>query len=114
MRRSASPRAVAASRSGVGYAVIAARMMLELGGCGSRRRWYRLALRADLRVPVPERAHLRALPVDDRARPRAVRRLWCVAARARALSGRDPLQGVGLLLDGLRQGCAEEGRRVGR
>src|ERR1700750_3248675 len=101
MRRSALRRAVPASRSGVGYAVIAARMMLKVAACGSRRRWYRLALRADLRVPLPERAHLRALPVHDRARPGAVGRVRRLAARARPLSRRDPLQGLGLLLDRL-------------
>src|SRR5712692_4864877 len=44
-----------------------------------------------------------------------MRRLRCVTARARALPDCDPLQGLGLLLDGLRQGEArEEGRRVVR
>src|SRR5579862_5833402 len=114
MRRSAFPRAVAASRSGVGYAVIAARMMLKLAGRGSRHRWYRLALRADLRVPLPEWAHVRALPVDDCAGARAVRRVRCFAARDRSVSGRDPLQGLGLLLDRLRQGREKGERRLGR
>src|SRR5579864_1725011 len=70
-----------------------------------------LSLRADLRVPLPQRSHVRALPVDDGARAREVRRLRRRAGRARPLSRRDPLQGIGLLLDRLRQGEVVEGRR---
>src|SRR4051812_22907080 len=71
---------------------------------------------AYLRVPLSEGTHVRALPVDDCARAREVRRLRCEPGRDRALSGGGPLQGVGLLLDRLRQGQGEEGRRrrVGR
>src|SRR5579864_1829 len=70
-----------------------------------------LALRADLRVPLPQRSHLRALPVDDGAGAREVRRLRRRAGRARPLSGGDPLQGIGLLFDRLWQGKVVEGRR---
>src|SRR4051794_23726388 len=71
---------------------------------------------AYLRVPLSEGTHVRALPVDDCARAREVRRLRCEPGRDRALSGGGPLQGVGLLLDRLREGQGEEGRRrrVGR
>ena len=57
---------------------------------------------ADLRVQVPERAPVRGVPRHDRAGPSEVRGLRRLAARARAASGRGPLQGLGLLLDRLR------------
>ena len=70
---------------------------------------------ADLRVPVPERPHVRALPEDVRRSRRDVRDVRRRPGREAALPGGSPLQGVGLLLDRLRleeeQGC-REGRRV--
>ena len=78
----------------------------------SRSRRNRHPASADLRVPLPEGAPLRALPVDERACSGELRRVRRRAGRAGAVPDRDPLQGLGLLHDRLRQGeSREEGRR---
>ncbi len=78
-------------------------------GLARRGGWYPSASDAVLRVQVPERAPARGVPRHERAGPSEVRGLRRLAARARALPGRRPLQGLGLLLDRLRPRRQEGG-----
>ncbi len=73
--------------------------------CGPGRR---LAFRprADLRVPLPERAHVRGLPEDVRPARRGLRDLRRGSRREDPLPRRRALQGIGVLLDRLRPGGA--------
>src|SRR5581483_9308775 len=72
-----------------------------------------LALRhAHLRVPLSERTRLRAVPADERPASGGLRGLRRVAGDEGAPSRARLLQGLGLLLDGLRPRQEEEGRRL--
>src|SRR5262249_43066147 len=70
-----------------------------------------LSERADLRVPLSERTRFRAVPADRRGGAREVRDLRGGARRACPLPGRRPLQGLRLLLDGLRSRLAPPGEQ---
>ena len=71
------------------------------------------AHRADLRIPLPERARVRDVPADVRSARRNVCDVRCRSGREAPLPGRRALQGVGLLLDRLRLAQVEsQGQRV--
>ena len=69
---------------------------------GTRSRAPAILRRADLRVPLPERAPVRALPAHGRSASEGVRGLRRGPAGARVPPGSGLLQGIGLLLDRLR------------
>ena len=69
--------------------------------------------RAHLRIPLPERAHVRGLPADVRRTRGGVHGVRREPGGEAPVSGCRPLQGLGLLLDGLRPQGAESRREGG-
>src|SRR6185312_12454681 len=71
-----------------------------------------LSFYADLRIQMPEGAHVRAVPADVGSAAVRVPDLRRTPPREGALPGRDPFQGLGVLQDGLRSRFRQARRRL--